>query len=137
MIRNGRPADRPAIARLQRSLPEPAPELLQPVAGGELLVSTDKSDSVVGYLLWFPGDPVYAAEMVVAPDYRRQGRGRRLFRTLFDRLEAGTVVELRVAAGNEGAQQLYCELGFERVAVEPDAYESGVGYRLRVVVDAD
>ncbi|NHX35535.1 MULTISPECIES: GNAT family N-acetyltransferase [Halolamina] len=132
MIREGRPADRPAVRNLQQFLPEPAPELLAPVAGGELFVSTE-SGAVVGYLLWFPGDPVHAAELVVHPDHRREGRGRALFRALFDRLDPGTAVVLRVAAGNEGARELYRELGFERLAVEPDAYDDGAGYLLRAV----
>lgn len=134
MIREGRPGDRSPIRRLQQQLPEPAPELLDPVAGGELLVSTADA-AVVGYLLYFPGHPVYAAELVVHPDYRREGRGRSLFRALFDRLAPETEVILRVAADNEGAQSLYEELGFERVAVEPDAYDDGPGYRMRTVAD--
>lgn len=134
MIREGRPRDRPTVRRLQQHLPEPAPELLDPVAGGELLVST-ADGAVVGYLLYFSGEPVYAAELVVHPDYRRAGRGRALFRTLFDQLEPGTEVVLRVAVDNEGAQSLYDELGFERVAVEPDAYDDGIGYRMCAVVD--
>lgn len=133
MIRESRPADRPTIRRLQQFLPEPAPELLDPAAGGELLVST-AGGAVVGYLLWLPGDPVYAAELVVAPDHRREGRGRALFRALFDRLPTGTAVTLRVAAENEGARALYRALGFERVATEPDAYDSGPGYRMRTIV---
>lgn len=134
MIREARDPDRPAITRLQQQLPEPAPELLTPAAGGKILVSTTDSGAVVGYFLWFPGDPVYAAEMVVDPEYRREGRGRALFRALFDRLSPGTAVVLRVAAENEGAQALYRDFGFERVATEPDAYDSGAGYRMRAVV---
>lgn len=140
MIREARPADRPVIERLQRLLPEPAPELLSAAAGGELLVSTvpgsePGEDVPVGYLLWLPGDPVYVAELVVTPPHRREGRGRRLFQALFDRLPAGTAVVLRVAAENENAQQLYRELGFECVERVPDVYGSGDGYRMRVVVD--
>jgi len=134
VIREGRPGDRAAVRRLQQYLPEPAPELLDPVAGGELLLATEDG-TVVGYLLWLPGEPVYAAELVVHPDYRREGRGRALFRALFDRLDAGTEVTLRVAAENEGARALYAELGFERAAVDPDAYDDGAGYLLRAVVD--
>lgn len=139
MIRSARPADRPALERLQQLLPEPAPELLDDAAGGEVLVSTvpdpdSGADVPVGYLLWFPGEPVYAAEMAVAPAHRREGRGRRLFRSLFDRLLEGTVVELRVAAENEGARRFYRELGFERVETLTGAYESGDGYRMRAVV---
>lgn len=133
MIREGHPDDRAAVRRLQQHLPEPAPELLDPVAGGELLVSTADA-TVVGYLLYFPGEPVYVPELVVHADYRRAGRGRALFRALFDRLDPGSEVVLRVAAENEAAQSLYEELGFERVAVEPDAYDDGVGYRMRAVV---
>ncbi|WP_049981659.1 GNAT family N-acetyltransferase [Halolamina rubra] len=134
MIREGRPADRPAIRGLQELLPEPAPELLDPVAGGELFVST-AAGGVVGYLLWLPGDPVYVAEAVVHPEYRREGRGRALFEALFDRFEPETAVVLRVAADNEGARALYRELGFGRVGVEPDAYDGGAGYLFRAVVD--
>jgi ribosomal-protein-alanine N-acetyltransferase len=133
VIREGHHDDRAAVRRLQQHLPEPAPELLDPVAGGELLVSTADA-TVVGYLLYFPGEPVYAPELVVHADYRRAGRGRALFRALFDRLDPGSEVVLRVAAENEAAQSLYEELGFERVAVEPDAYDDGVGYRMRTVV---
>ena len=133
MIRESRPADRPAIRRLEQFLPEPAPELLDPAAGGELLVST-AGGAVVGYLLWLPEEPVYVAEAAVHPDYRREGRGRALFRALFDRLPTGTAVTLRVAAENEGARALYRALGFERVATEPDAYDSGPGYRMRAIV---
>ena len=121
------------VRRLQQHLPDPAPELLDPVAGGELLVTTEGGE-VVGYLLWFPGEPAAVAELVVHPDDRREGRGRALFRALFDRLDPGTEVTLRVAADNQTAQALYEELGFERIAVEPDAYDDGPGYLLRAVV---
>lgn len=139
MVREARPADRPAIERLQEHLSEPSPDLLEDAAGGRVLVSTapvpgTDREAPVGYLLWFPRTPVYAAELVVAPDYRREGRGEALFRALFDRLPEGTAVELRVAADNEGAQELYRELGFEHVATEPDAYESGDGYLMRTAV---
>ncbi|QKY21550.1 GNAT family N-acetyltransferase [Halolamina sp. CBA1230] len=133
MIREGRSGDRPTVRRLQECLPEPAPELLDPVAGGELLVSVADGD-VVGYLLWFPGEPAAVAELVVHPDYRREGRGRALLGALFDCLDPGAEVTLRVAADNEGAKALYEEFGFERIAVEPDAYDDGPGYLLRAVV---
>lgn len=142
MIREARPADRPAIERLQRHLVEPVPDLLDDATGGRVLVSTapaseHESRVAVGYLLWFPGTPVYVAELAVAPDYRREGRGGDLFRALFDRLPRGTAVELRVAAENDGAQALYRELCFERVATEADAYESGAGYLMRTVIEPE
>ena len=133
MIRAATPGDHPAIRRLQRRLPEPAPDLLDPIAGGELRVSTAEG-AVVGYLLWFPGEPTYAAEMVVHPDYRRQGRARALFEAMFEAVPDGVAIDLRVAAENEAAQSLYREFGFERADVEPDAYDSGAAYVMRAVV---
>lgn len=133
-VREARPGDRPPIERLQQRLPEPAPALLAPATGGELLVSTTSENRVVGYLLWFPGEPVYVAETVVHPEYRNEGRGSRLFRSLFERLQPGTAVELRVAVTNEVAIGLYRRLGFETVERLPDAYDSSDGYRMRYVV---
>ncbi|AEN06231.1 GNAT family N-acetyltransferase [Halolamina sp.] len=138
VIRDATPGDRPAIERLQQLLPEPAPELLEPAAGGELLVTTAQTESgnetVVGYILWFPSDPVYVAEIVVHPEFRANGRGSRLFRALFDRLSDGTAVDLRVAAANAEARRLYRHLGFQQEESLQGAYESGLGYRMRYVV---
>ena len=142
MIRDATPGDRPAIERLQQLLPEPAPALLDPVAGGELLVTTVQqapgTKSVVVYMLWIPGDPVYVAEMAVLPAFRGEGRGSRLFRALFERHSSGTAVDLRVAATNEGARRLYRRLGFQCVERLPEAYDAGHGYRMRYIVgDSD
>lgn len=139
VIRDATPGDRPAIERLQQLLPEPAPTLLEPAAGGNLLVTTahqaSGTESVVGYVLWIAGDPVYVAEMAVLPAFRGEGRGRRLFQTLFERHPSGTAVELKVAAENEDARRLYRRLGFRRVESLPGAYDSGLGYRMRYVVE--
>jgi ribosomal-protein-alanine N-acetyltransferase len=138
--REARPGDWPAIEGLQQHLSEPAPALLAEAAGGEVLVSTASSrddERPVGYLLWFPGNPVYVAEVVVHPNHRRQGRARGLFRELFVRLPAGRAVDLRVAVENEATQRLYRQLGFETVERLPDAYESGAGSRMRAVVGTD
>ena len=144
MIRPATAADRPVLRALQRYLPEPAPELLEPAAGAGFLVSTAGErararegvdpDVAVGYLCWLPGETVYVAELVVAPAFRRQGRARRLFETLLDSLESGTTVRLQVAAAAEPAQRLYRDLGFEVVDRDVDAYESGAGLWMATVV---
>lgn len=145
MIRPVRPSDRPVLETLQRSLEEPAPKLLDPTAGAEILVSTAGEpawnregidpETPVGYLLWFPGEPVYVAELVVAPGFRREGRGRKLFAALFATLTPSTLVRLQVAAENEDAQSLYRSLGFEFVERDPDAYESDAGLWMATVVE--
>ena len=87
MIRRARPADRPALDRLQSSLPEPSPDLLAAAmrevsaTGGsstsattadrpalssfDLFVAVDETRAVVGYLLAVRGDPTHVAEVVV------------------------------------------------------------------------
>jgi ribosomal-protein-alanine N-acetyltransferase len=146
VIRAATDADRPVLQTIQRFLDEPAPELLDPAAGAEVLVSTVDAedghtgdstrgtDLPVGYLLWLPGDPVYAAELVVAPAYRRQGRGRALFTTMLGLQPSGTRVRLQVAESNHGAQALYESLGFSVIGRDPDAYESGAGRWMEMVV---
>lgn len=88
----------------------------------------------VGYLLWLPGDPVYVAELVVAPAYRRQGRGRRLFTTMLGLQPSGTRVRLQVAESNDGAQSLYESLGFSVIGRDTDAYEAEAGRLMETVV---
>lgn len=145
MIRPARPADLPVLETLQRGLEEPSPELLDPAAGAEILVSTagepawDREgidpETPVGYLLWLPGESVYVAELVVAPGFRREGRARKLFVALFATLAPGTLVRLQVAAENEDAQSLYRSLGFEFVGRDADAYESDAGLWMATVVE--
>lgn len=133
------------LETLQRSLREPSPDLLDPASGAEILVSTTGErawvregvapDAPVGYLLWLPGETVYVAELVVAPEFRREGRGRGLLEALLDTLRSGTPVRLQVAAANEAAQSLYRSLGFEVVERDPEAYESGTGLWMATVVE--
>lgn len=139
MIRPATEADLPVLETLQRFLSEPAPELLHPTAGALILVSTvgavdSDGDTAVGYLLWLPGDPVYAAELVVAPAYRRQGRGRALFTAMLSSQPPGTRVRLQVAESNTAAQALYESLGFSVIGRDPEAYEAEAGRWLETVV---
>lgn len=126
------------LRTLQGFLTEPAPELLDPAAGAYILVSTDDdSDTPVGYLLWLSGDPMYAAELVVAPTFRREGRARGLLQALAGSLSPGTRLRLQVAESNQGARRLYEQLGFVPVGHDPDAYETGPGLWMELVVGDD
>ena len=62
--------------------------------------------------------------LAVAPDYRRQGIGRKLVQTLVERLaEQGShVLILEVRASNAPAISLYEELGFVQVGLRPNYY---------------
>lgn len=135
MIRPVRDDDFPMLQTLQRFLPEPAPELLEPAAGAYILVSTDDdSDVPVGYLLWLSGEPMYVAELVVGPAFRREGRARGLLTALLESLSPGTRVRLQVGESNAAARSLYDELGFVPVGRDPDAYESEPGLWMERVV---
>lgn len=130
MIRTANAADGPVLRALQSLLPEPAPETLErALAGyGILLVSADETDAPVGYAMTLPGEEsAYLAELVVAPDARRQGRATALVTATMERLrrDGGTCLSLAVSPDNDGARSFYEELGFRVVEADPEYYESG------------
>lgn len=138
MIREAVAADAAALARLQSSLPEPTPGLLDgALADATLtptaaLVSTDVDDDPVGYLLAVPGDgTTHVAELVVAPDYRREGRARALLAACAARTDDSAALTVTVASDNEAAQSLYRACGFERVERLPDFFDGGAGILYR------
>jgi ribosomal-protein-alanine N-acetyltransferase len=99
------------------------------------LVSVDGNDDPVGYLLAIPGDgTVYVAELVVAPDHRREGRARALLSACADHAnDANPSLTVTVAPDNESARALYEACGFEKVRRLPAFFEDGPGllYRRR------
>ncbi|QZX98533.1 GNAT family N-acetyltransferase [Halobaculum rubrum] len=123
-IRRGRPADEPAVRRLQRLLHEPSTTLCSHgLRTGEALVDETAEGVVVGYLLPVAGDGVHVAELVVHPDYRREGRATRLLQRLLARVDGR--VTLLVAADNDGARRLYESLEFRPTARRPGFYDDG------------
>lgn len=88
------------------------------------------ADRIVGCIGWYRdrGAKVMHRShiwgMYVVPRYRRQGVARSLVREVLSRAKAVTGVaqiELFVAWGNDSAVRLYEDLGFERVAILPNA----------------
>lgn len=138
MIREATATDRPAVRALQeRALASPAPELLdlafESVAATALV---DEDEDLLGYALALPGDPtadptvVYLAEIVVAPDARREGRGSALLDALADRFPEYDELRLTARATDEGALGFYRENGFWTLADLPDHFEDGDGVLL-------
>ena len=127
MIREARPADLPALERIQtRSLPEPNPGLLRYVVehGSSVLVSVSDGDPV-GYVLVLVGDgEAYVAELAVDAAHRREGRGRLLLASALDGLGC-EAVSLTVEPGNAAARALYRELGFEETGRKENFYGDG------------
>ena len=63
--------------------------------------------------------------IAVAPTARRQGLGRMMMQHLIAqaRERRAKAVFLEVRADNPGAEQLYADLGFDRIAVRPQYYQ--------------
>jgi len=87
-------------------------------------VSTTGADRPVGYLLAVPGDgTAYVAELVVAPDHRREGRATALLSAYAAGVEGSVTVT--VAPENEAARALYRDCGFEHVRRLPEFFDDG------------
>jgi len=153
-VRAARPTDAGRIRELQSHLRQPNPDLLEyglavgavrvSVADGGTASSGSGSDSgsasdagpggrVAGYLL--PVDApnrsgVHLAELVVAPDCRREGRASELLRAVVR--EASGPVTLQAHPNNEAALALYESLGFSVVDRRADAYDDGDALVLRL-----
>ena len=130
MIRTATPDDRGQLRDIQTHLREPNPPLLDYAIDGPplTLVATAPDDTPVGYLVAFHDDEAaYVAEIVVAPEYRREGRARRLLVAAFDRLRESGCSRIRLAVhpDNDAARSLYESLGFEEVGREDGHYEDG------------
>jgi ribosomal-protein-alanine N-acetyltransferase len=130
VIRPATPADAAVLARLQTHLAEPSPALLDAWSSdavpspATVLVSTAAADRPVGYLLAVPGDgAAYVAELVVAPDHRREGRARALLSTYVAGVEGSVTVT--VDPENEAARSLYRDCEFERAGRLPDFFDDG------------
>ena len=147
MIRPARPDDRERLREVQTHLREPNPPLLDYAIDGPPLTliatarreaprsesgeerpATTPAADPAGYLVAFHDDEAgYVAELVVAPEYRREGRARRLLAAAFDRLsEAGCdSIGLAVRPDNDAARALYESMGFEKTGREADHYDDG------------
>ncbi|MBA3468659.1 MAG: GNAT family N-acetyltransferase [Herpetosiphonaceae bacterium] len=82
LIRAAEPVDRAARVALDGSVP------WQPMANWEVFVA-EQAASIVGFgaLLWPTQDNCHAAELLIHPNFRRQGLGTRLARQLLARAD--------------------------------------------------
>jgi len=131
-VRAARPADAARIRELQDHLRRPNPDLLEYGLAVESARVSVADGRAVGYLLPVdaPNRPgVHLAELVVDPDYRREGRARGLLAAVVD--DATGPVTLQAHPDNDAALALYEGLGFEVVDRRADAYADGDALVLR------
>lgn len=130
MIRLARPEEHPILREIQTGLREPNPALLSYAIDGPpvVLVSTTPDGDLAGYLVALHDEETsYVAEVVVAPEYRREGRARRLLAAAFDLLRERdcATIRLSVHPDNDAGRLLYESMGFEEVGREDDYYDDG------------
>lgn len=162
MIREATPADRPRLRALQASLASPCPGLLDlavgdtPGSGGPVALVAAPGDSPggptgddpAGYVLAVPGTPpdgddrpasgdaVSLAEVVVAPDRRREGHGTALVEAAAARFAGRDRLLLTVRADDDRALAFYRANGFRAVDELPGHYgENGSGDALVLARD--
>jgi ribosomal-protein-alanine N-acetyltransferase len=121
-VRPAWPADRPALSSLQTHLPRPAPALLDAALSGVGTVLVSTADGrAVGYLLAVPGpEVVHVAELVVAPERRREGRASALVRAVAGRFDRP--LRLAVSPDDRAARRCYESLGFAVVRRDPEFF---------------
>lgn len=106
----------------------------------ELWVIEAPSGAVAAYaVVWLLVDEAHIANIAVAPDYRRQGLGRRLLRHALIRAakDGMRYATLEVRAGNRAARSMYKSFGFEvvgkRKAYYRDNQEDALTMRLEAL----
>jgi [ribosomal protein S18]-alanine N-acetyltransferase len=120
------------IDRISFSLPWPEsafqyelnanPAALLWVAEAEV---SEKARRVLGMIVaWLIEDEIHIATIAVHPDYRGQGIARRLLTTVLKEgiYKGASQAMLEVRAGNQAAQALYRQFGFEVVSRRPKYY---------------
>jgi len=138
-VRPGRQTDAAVLERLQALLSEPSPQLLSaairerstsvPFTTSTLLVTTDSDDRPVGYLLAVGTEPIHIAELVVAPEFRRERRASDLLQTVCE--SATEPVTVHVSTENNGARSLYRAVGFTESDRSSALFDSSEGLTLQ------
>lgn len=129
-IRSARPADHPALARIQSAeLTEASPDLLSAAVDGPLCCLVAVADTgPVGYLLAvLDSQRAYLPELAVGADWQGRGVGSELLATGCTRLREKGIEGVRVTARatDSRARRFYEDRGFERVERVPAHYEDG------------
>ncbi|MES3518113.1 MAG: N-acetyltransferase [Natronomonas sp.] len=110
LVRRLEESDVPSVHRLQTHLSYAEEGLPEAAASGVFVGVVADVGEVVGYAIAFPGDEPLLSELVVAPEWRRQGIGRRLVGAVCDRLDADCL--LVTTPEGAPAVEFYRDLGF-------------------------
>jgi ribosomal-protein-alanine N-acetyltransferase len=140
-IREAVSADMPVLETIQHAtLASPWPELLDRAVHGDgvfcLVAALSQMeqkaelktglgiDTPVGYALALDGDQCYLAEIAVHPEYRREGYGSELLKSVVDRT-ATDEIRLTVRADDPTAKVFYETHDFSVIDRLPGHYDEG------------
>ena len=85
-----------------------------------VMVECEIAGYVVGFLI---GREFHLVNLAIAPDFQRNGLGRKTLKAVFDLLEKMVqVVSLEVRMSNCAAIDLYKKMGFETIAIRKAYY---------------
>ena len=130
-VRPMAPADEPAVRSLQSHLSYADPELVTAALSGPFLGRVAVADAVVGYAVALPATETALSELVVAPEHRREGRGRRLLEAVAAAAGAEKLV-VTTPVDSDAAVDFYAAVGFQRKARVEEFYDDGAA-ALRLV----
>jgi len=136
-VRPGRPADGPALRRIQtQTLAEPWPDLLDAALAGPPPLFVRDDGRPVGYVIVVPAAAsAYVPELAVRPDRQGEGHGSALLDRVLRAVPDRDEIRLTVRVVDEGAQAFYRTHGFEQVDRIPGHFESGDGLRFARSLD--
>ena len=88
-------------------------------------------------VIWRVLDEAHIATIAVHPDFRGQGVGKQLMQTCMQSAyaEGARIYHLEVRAGNQAAQKMYLDLGFEIVGRRPRYYHENGEDALLMTLD--
>lgn len=99
-----------------------------------------REGSVVGYfVLMVAAEEAHLLNLSVAPEFQRQGNGRRLLRHALDKAaqQSARLLFLEVRPSNAAARALYAASGFRQIGVRRDYYPSAWGREDALVLATD
>ena len=123
-VRPAKPADYPAIGRIQAASPEAAQWPLGDYSAFSMLVAI-ANNAIAGFCAWRQTAPDEAEllNLAVGPAFRRQGVAQALIAELARTAQGDLFLE--VAAPNLAAIALYESSGFQGIGVRPGYYGHG------------
>jgi ribosomal-protein-alanine N-acetyltransferase len=118
VIRPARPEDAGAIRAIQMACPEASS---WDPSGYEVTVA-ELDGRVVGFLVIrsVAPDEIEVLNVAVAPEHRRKGVAKALFRPLLERVDCTVFLEVRES--NLQARRFYQSIGFKDVSRRPQYY---------------